>query len=72
MKQEGLLEHVLFSQDSGWYHVGEPNGGEYQGYTTVFEKFLPALTEKGFTQEDIDLLFIKNPAKALAVKVRKL
>jgi len=72
MKQEGLLEHVLFSQDSGWYHVGEPNGGEYEGYTSVFEKFLPALTKNGFTQEEINQLFIANPAKALAVKVRKL
>jgi predicted metal-dependent phosphotriesterase family hydrolase len=72
MKKEGLLQQVLFSQDSGWYHVGEPNGGEYEGYTTVFEKFLPALTRNGFTQEEIDLLFYTNPAKALAVKVRKL
>jgi predicted metal-dependent phosphotriesterase family hydrolase len=72
MKNEGLLQHVLFSQDSGWYHVGEPNGGEYEGYTTVFEKFLPALTRNGFTQEEIDLLFYTNPAEALAVKVRKL
>lgn len=72
MKKEGLLQHVLFSQDSGWYHIGEPNGGEYEGYTTVFEKFLPALTRNGFTQEEIDLLFYTNPAKALAIKVRKL
>ena len=71
MKQEGLLQQVLFSQDSGWYHVGEPNGGEYEGYTTVFEKFLPALTANGFTQEEINQLFYTNPARALAVKVRK-
>jgi predicted metal-dependent phosphotriesterase family hydrolase len=72
MKKEGLLRQVLFSQDSGWYHIGEPNGGEYEGYTTVFEKFLPALTRNGFTQEEINQLFYTNPAKALAVKVRKL
>jgi predicted metal-dependent phosphotriesterase family hydrolase len=71
MKREKLLHRTLFSQDSGWYHVGEPKGGEFDNYNTIFEKFLPALKASGFTQEEIDLLFIMNPAKALAIKVRK-
>lgn len=71
MKQEKLLHRVLFSQDSGWYHVGEPNGGKFQNYNCIFEKFLPALKQNGFTQDEIDLLFIKNPANALTIKVRK-
>jgi phosphotriesterase-related protein len=71
MKREKLLHRVLFSQDSGWYHVGEPKGGEFDNYNTIFEKFLPALKVNGFTQEEIDLLFIKNPARALAIKVKK-
>jgi predicted metal-dependent phosphotriesterase family hydrolase len=71
MKLEKLLHRTLFSHDSGWYHIGEPKGGEFDNYNSIFEKFLPALKEKGFTQEEIDLLFIKNPAKALAIKVRK-
>jgi predicted metal-dependent phosphotriesterase family hydrolase len=71
MKREKLLHRTLFSQDSGWYHVGEPKGGEFDNYNTIFEKFLPALKENGFTQEEIDQLFITNPAKAMTVKVRK-
>jgi predicted metal-dependent phosphotriesterase family hydrolase len=71
MKREKLLHRTLFSQDSGWYHVGEPKGGEFNNYNTIFEKFLPALKANGFTQEEIDMLFIKNPARALAIKVRK-
>lgn len=71
MKREKLLHRVLFSQDSGWYHVGEPKGGEFQNFNTIFEKFLPALKKNGFTQEEIDQVFIANPAKALTVKVRK-
>ena len=27
MRAEGLLGRVLVSQDAGWFHVGEPNGG---------------------------------------------
>ena len=72
MKREKLLHLTLFSQDSGWYHVGEPNGGDYEGYSTIFEKFLPALKQNGFSQEEIDLLFIKNPGNALGVRVRRL
>lgn len=72
MKKEKLLHRVLFSQDSGWYHVGDPNGGDFEGYLTIITLFTPALTLNGFKVEELDLLFYTNPAKALAVKVRKL
>jgi predicted metal-dependent phosphotriesterase family hydrolase len=71
MKRENLLHRTLFSQDSGWYHVGEPKGGEFDNYNAILGEFLPALKTNGFTQEEIDLLFIKNPANALTVKVRR-
>ena len=29
---KGLLNRTLVSQDAGWYHVGEPGGGEFRGY----------------------------------------
>ncbi len=38
-----LLERALISQDSGWYRVGEPEGGDYRGYTWLYTHFLPAL-----------------------------
>lgn len=71
MKKENLLDHVLLSHDAGWYHVGEPNGGNYNDYNTIGDKLIPALKEKGFTEKDIRLLFFTNPAKAFVVKVRK-
>ncbi len=43
MKHNHLLNKVLISHDAGWYHPGEPKGGEYKGYTTLFEKFIPYL-----------------------------
>jgi len=72
MKQNNLLEQVLVSQDSGWYHVGEPKGGDFKPFTCVVTQFIPLLQQNGFTQTDIDLIFKKNPVKAFAVKVRKL
>jgi len=70
MKEAGLLNAVLVSQDSGWYHVGEPKGGTFNHYNTIFTDFMPALKQNGFTQKEIDTLFITNPAKAFTIKVR--
>jgi len=70
LRDQGLLEHVLVSQDAGWYSVGKPNGGEPRGYDTVFVGLLPALRRRGFSQAEIDTLFIRNPAEAFAIRVR--
>jgi phosphotriesterase-related protein len=43
MAAKGLLQRVLISQDSGWYRVGEPGGGRYNGYTFIYTEFLPRL-----------------------------
>ena len=40
---KGLVGRTLISQDSGWYHVGEPGGGEFRGYTYLYTDFLPRL-----------------------------
>lgn len=69
-KQHNLLNRVLVSQDSGWYNVGEPKGGNFKPYTCVLTDFIPLLRQNGFTQEEIDLVFKQNPIKAYTVKVR--
>jgi phosphotriesterase-related protein len=70
LRGKGLLNRVLASQDAGWYSVGKPRGGEPRGYDTVFTGLIPALRSRGFTQADIDTLFIDNPAAAFAIRVR--
>ena len=72
MKKEKLLDHVLVSQDSGWYNVGEPKGGNYKNYNTIFDRLIPALEQNGFTKEELNGLFVTNPARAFTVGVRKL
>jgi phosphotriesterase-related protein len=59
MASEGLLLRTLISQDSGWYHVGEPGGGTYRGYTFIYTDFLPALDSAW-----VRTMMVDNPATA--------
>lgn len=71
MKENGQLHRTLVSHDAGWYHVGEPGGGNFRPFTTLFEAFIPALENEGFTQKEINLLLVDNPRESLTIGVRK-
>jgi phosphotriesterase-related protein len=64
------LHRVLVSQDAGWYAVGQPQGGTFRPFDTVFTAFIPALRARGFTRAEIDTLLIENPASAFSIAVR--
>jgi phosphotriesterase-related protein len=70
LRDQGLLQRALVSQDAGWYWVGKPRGGTFRPFDTLFTEFIPALRARGFAQADIDTLFIDNPAKAFSIGVR--
>lgn len=70
LRYGGLLHRVLISHDAGWYKPDEPNG-EFKGYINIFTKLIPRLSEKGFTEKEINQLLIKNPAEAMGMRVRK-
>jgi phosphotriesterase-related protein len=65
MRGEGLLTHVLVSHDAGWYHVGEPGGGQFRPYTTIFTDFIPRLRSAGFSDAEVQQLLVDNPRRAL-------
>jgi predicted metal-dependent phosphotriesterase family hydrolase len=65
MRAEGLLNRVLVSHDAGWYRVGEPEGGEFRPYDTIFTTFIPALKTAGLTDGDVERLLVENPRAAL-------
>jgi phosphotriesterase-related protein len=65
MRAEGLLGRVLVSQDAGWFHVGEPNGGSFRPFTTIFERFLPMLGERGVSAAEKRQLMVDNPREVL-------
>ncbi len=70
MKKEGLLNKLLVSHDAGWYKPGEPDGGEFRGFTEIEEILIPALLENGLTQPDINQLFAQNPSEAFKIHTR--
>ena len=59
MSGAGLLGRTMISQDAGWYHVGEPGGGNYRGYTLIYTDFLPRFDAAVRKQ-----LMVDNPRKA--------
>lgn len=59
MASRKLLSRTLISQDSGWYHVGEPGGGNYRGYTYIYTDFLPQLDP-----DWVGVLLCDNPVRA--------
>jgi phosphotriesterase-related protein len=65
MRAQGLLGRTLVSHDAGWYHVGEPNGGDVRPFTPMFEHFLPALRRAGVTAAEKRQLIVDNPRAML-------
>ena len=71
LKEQGVLNKILISHDAGWYEPTNPDH-EIKGFTLIFQQLLPNLKEKGFTDDDIAQLLVKNPAKAFTVSKRLL
>ena len=59
---------LLLSQDSGWYWVGQQNGGEVRNYNYLSDVFLPALHNSGISEATIRKLMVENPANAFAIR----
>ncbi len=63
--KRGLSHRLLLSQDAGWYHVGEPNGGSFQHYDYLLTGFVQELRSRGITRPQVRTLLIDNPRLAL-------
>lgn len=76
LKGEDLLHRVLISQDAYWQVMKKEDTIYFERmgspYSAIFEVLIPALHEKGFTQDEIDQLLISNPAEAYKIEVLKL
>ncbi len=68
LKDANLLDRVLISHDAGWYKPEEKDGGSFRGFTGIFTDLVPALISHGFTTGEIDLLLVKNPARAFSLR----
>jgi phosphotriesterase-related protein len=72
MKSKKMLNNVLLSHDAGWYRPEVEGGGDFRGFTALFEKLTPLMRKKGFTENEIEQLLVKNPANAFAIRTRRL
>jgi phosphotriesterase-related protein len=72
LKNSGMLSKVLLSHDAGWFDPGKPDGGEFRGFNTLFEKLVPALSEEKFSKAEINQILVSNPAMAFAIKIHKI
>lgn len=66
-KENGILGNMLISHDAGWYDPAKAGGGDFQPFTNIFEKLIPILNERGFTEEDWGLLLKENPKSAFSI-----
>jgi predicted metal-dependent phosphotriesterase family hydrolase len=63
--------HLLLSQDSGWYWVGQQDGGEVRNFNYMSDVFLPALHNGGISEATIRKLTVENPANAFAIRFHR-
>ena len=69
MIDAGYAEQLLLSHDAGWYNPARPDGlpeEGFRGYTALTKEFLPALLERGITEEQVRVITVNNPARAFA------
>ena len=66
MKKKGLLGHLLLSQDRNRKPFLRKYGGP--GYVDIMDRFIPLLLEKGLSEDDVRLVTVENPAKALRIR----
>jgi phosphotriesterase-related protein len=57
-----IPDQLLISQDAGWYHVGEPNGGEVAPLDWLPRHFAPRLGDA-----ERERVLVTNPARAFRV-----
>jgi phosphotriesterase-related protein len=59
-------DHILLSMDSGWFNVGEPDGGKINGYNALMDTFLPSLRAANITADQINHVTVENPARVFS------
>ena len=65
----GYADQLLLSHDAGWYNPARPDGlpeDGFRGYTALTKEFIPALMERGITEEQVRVMTVFNPARAFA------
>jgi phosphotriesterase-related protein len=67
--EAGYVDHLLLSHDAGWYNPARADGlpeEGYRGYTALTKDFIPALLQRGVTEEQVQIITVNNPVNAFA------
>ncbi len=67
--EAGMEGRVLLSQDSGWYNVGDPLGGNVRPFHKLFTEFVPFAQEQGIDAGALRRILSDNVARFLHVRV---
>lgn len=65
----GFIDQLLLSHDAGWYNPARADGlpeEGYRGYTALTREFIPALLERGISEEQVRHITVDNPARTFA------
>jgi len=63
-KKQGLLNRVILSHDGTGY---SPGGSMNRHLDVLVKSFIPMMQAAGFSDEEIKLLTVENPARALSI-----
>ena len=67
-REQGRLGQVMISHDAGWYSVGEPGGGDFRLFDTLFTDMKSALEDAGFSDAEWQQVVEANPAHAFRIR----
>ena len=71
LREKGIIDRLLISQDNGWYNIGEYDGGYIKPYHKILTDFIPLSLESGLTEEEINTIIVANPAKCLDIQMNQ-
>ncbi|MDF2964543.1 MAG: phosphotriesterase [Paenibacillus sp.] len=66
LKNSGIGERILLSQDTGWYNVGQENGGNLRPYHHLFTDFFPYAAENGLDTQWLEQCVTRHPFQAMS------
>lgn len=64
----GVADRILLSQDTGWYQIGEPQGGNIKPYHHMFTDFIPFAINNGFDKQWLEQCVTNHPYHAMRVR----
>lgn len=68
LQEIGIAERILLSQDTGWYNVGQPNGGTIRPYHPLLSEFIPAAAADGLNAHWLERCVTEHAFSALSIR----